>query len=191
MWLGTRAGEARRFAIWATASLGAFLLVGPQLSAQGTPAGSQIRNWATLAYTSSGFGYVMPSDTVDLVVAQLAGVGLQAPQSSGASPGTAVVFAHTLSNLGNGPDSFSVAATSAHAWPLTLYRDVNSHGIVDGGDSALTGPVALASGSTAALLVQIAIPASGSAGVTDTITVIVSVTDRKSTRLNSSHVAIA
>src|SRR6266511_3458307 len=172
MWLGTRAGEARRFAIWATASLGAFLLVGPQLSAQGTPAGSQIRNWATLAYTSSGFGYVMPSDTVDLVVAQLAGVGLQAPQSSGASPGTAVVFAHTLSNLGNGPDSFSVAATSAHAWPLTLYRDVNSNGILDGGDSALTGPVALASGSTAALLVQIAIPASGSAGVTDTITVI-------------------
>src|SRR6266511_4097649 len=143
MWLGTRAGEARRFAIWATASLGAFLLVGPQLSAQGTPAGSHIRNWATLAYTSSG-----------------------------ASPGTAVVFAHTLSNLGNGPDSFSVAATSAHAWPLTLYRDVNSNGIVDGGDSALTGPVALASGSTAALLVQIAIPASGSAGVTDTITVI-------------------
>src|SRR5437773_2663305 len=171
MWLGTRAGEARRFAIWATASLSAFLLLGPQLSAQGTPAGSHIRNWATLAYTSSGFGYVVPSDTVDLVVAQVAAVGLQAPQSSGASPGTAVVFAHTLTNLGNGLDSFSVAATSVPAWPLTLYRDVNSNGVLDGGDIALSGPVAVASGSTAALLVQIAIPASGSAGVTDTITI--------------------
>ncbi len=171
MWLGTRAGEVRRFAIWATASLCAFLLVGPPLSAQGTPAGSHIRNWATLAYTSSGFGYVIPSDTVDLVVAQVAAVGLQAPQSSGASPGTAVVFAHTLTNLGNGLDSFSVAATSVPAWPLTLYRDVNSNGVLDGGDIALSGPVAVASGSTAALLVQIAIPASGSAGVTDTITI--------------------
>src|SRR2546422_10122321 len=171
MWLGTRAGEARRFAIWATASLSAFLLVGPQLSAQGTPAGSPIRNWATLAYTSSGFGYVIPSDTVDLLVAQVAAVALQAPQSSGGSPGTAVLFAHTLKNLGNGPDSFSVAATSAHAWPLTLYRDVNSNGVLDAGDSALTGPVALASGSTAALLVQIAVPGAGSAGVSDTITV--------------------
>src|SRR2546426_1065045 len=104
MWPGTRAGEARRFAIWATASLSAFLLVGPQLSAQGTPAGSHIRNWATLAYTSSGFGYVIPSDTVDLLVAQVAAVALQAPQSSGGSPGTAVLFAHTLKNLGNGPD---------------------------------------------------------------------------------------
>src|SRR6266568_1954589 len=171
MWLGTRAGEARRFAMWATACLCAFLLVGPRLSAQGTPAGSHIRNWATLAYTSSGFGYVIPSDTVDLVVAQVAAVGLQAPQSSGASPGTAVVFAHTLTNLGNGLDSFSVAATSVPAWPLTLYRDVNSNGVLDGGDIALSGPIAVASGSTAALLVQIAIPASGSAGVTDTITI--------------------
>ncbi len=171
MWLGTRAGEARRFAIWATASLCAVLLAAPELSAQGTPAGSHIRNWATLAYTSSGFGYVIPSDTVDLVVAQLAAVTLQAPQSRGGSPGTAVVFAHTLTNLGNGPDSFSVAATSAHAWPLTLYRDVNSNGVLDAGDSPLAGPVALASGSTAALLVQIAVPGAGSAGVSDTITV--------------------
>ena len=171
MWLGTRAGEARRFAIWATASLGAFLLVGPQLSAQGTPAGSHIRNWATLAYASSGFGYVVPSDTVDLLVAQVAAVGLQAPQSTGGSPGTAAVFAHTLTNLGNGPDSFSVAAVSTHGWAATLYRDTNGNGVLDGGDVALTTPVALVSGATAALLVQIAIPASGSAGVTDTITV--------------------
>src|SRR5439155_1176307 len=148
-----------------------FMLVGPPLSAQGTPAGSHIRNWATLAYTSSGFGYVIPSDTVDLVAAQVAGVSLQAPQSSGASPGTAVIFAHTLTNLGNGLDSFSVAATSVPAWPVTLYRDVNSNGVLDGGDIALSGPIAVASGSTAALLVQIAISASGSAGVTDTITI--------------------
>jgi len=171
MWLGARAGEARRFAILATASLCAVLLAAPDLSAQGTPAGSHIRNWATLAYTSSGFGYVVPSDTVDLVVAQVAGVVLQAPQSSAGSPGAAVVFAHTLTNLGNGPDSFTVAAASVHGWVVTVYRDWNGNGVLDGGDSVLTRPVALASGATAALLVQVGIPGSGSAGVTDTINV--------------------
>jgi uncharacterized repeat protein (TIGR01451 family) len=171
MWLGTRAGEARRFAIFATASLCAFLLAVPKLSAQGTPAGAHIRNWATLAYTSSGFGYVIPSDTVDLVVAQVAGVNLQAPQSTNGAPGAAVVFAHTLTNLGNGSDSFTVAAASVHGWGVTVYRDWNGNGVLDGGDSILTSPVALASGASASLLVQIAIPGSGSAGVTDTITV--------------------
>src|SRR5947208_10083456 len=170
MWLGTRAGGARRFAMWATACLCAFLLVGPPLSAQGTPAGSHIRNWATLAYTSSGFGYVVPSDTVDLVVAQVAGALLQPSQSAGGSPGASAVFAHTLTNLGNGADSFSIAGVSRHGWPVTLYRDWNGNGILDSGDSVLTAPVALAPGATASLLVQIAIPGSGSGGVTDTVT---------------------
>ncbi len=172
MWLGTRAGEARRFR-FGTASLCAFLLVASglaKLSAQGTPAGSHIRNWATLAYTSSGFGYVVPSDTVDLVVAQVAGALLQPSQSAGGSPGASAVFAHTLTNLGNGADSFSVAGVSRHGWPVTLYRDWNANGILDSGDSVLTAPVALAPGATASLLVQIAIPGSGSGGVTDTVT---------------------
>ncbi len=76
-----------------------------------------------------------------------------------------------MTNLGNGPDSFSVAAASVHGWVVTLYRDWNGNGVLDGGDSVLTRPVALTSGATAALLVQIAIPSLGSAGVTDTITV--------------------
>src|SRR5438045_7791177 len=109
--LGSRAGEARRFH-FGTASLCAFLLWGSQLSAQGTPAGSHIINWATLAYTSSGFGYVVPSDTVDLIVVQVAGALLQPPRSTGGNPGTAAVFAHTLTNLGNGADSFNIAAVS-------------------------------------------------------------------------------
>src|SRR5881296_179145 len=167
--LGSRAGEARRFLL-GTASLCAFLLWGSPLSAQGTPAGSHIINWATLAYSSSGFAYVVSSDTVDLVVAQIAAVQLQAAQSTGAAPGAAVVFAHSLTNQGNGVDSFSVAAVSAHAWTVTVYRDVNANGVLDAGDTIITGPVALAPGASAALLVQVAVPAVGSGGITDSIT---------------------
>lgn len=178
MWLGTRAGMARRSVhrglaavAWAAASLSVCLLVVPALAAQGTPAGSHIRNWATLAYTASGFDYVVPSDTVDLVVSQVAAVDLQPSQAGNGNPGATIVYPHTLTNLGNGTDSFTVAAGSARGWSVTLYRDWNANGVLDAGDSVVTGAVALGSGSTAALLVRVTIPASGSAGVTDTITV--------------------
>jgi len=176
--LGPQGGQTRRFvhrghltARWTAASLFAVLLFAPELAAQGTAAGTHIRNWATLAYTSSSIGYVVSSDTVDLVVAQVAQVDLQTPQVASGSPGATVVFSHTITNLGNGPDSFSVAAASVHSWPVTLYRDVNGNGVLDAGDSLLTAPVSLASGGAASLLVQVAIPAAGSAGVSDTITV--------------------
>lgn len=178
MRLGPRGGTTRRFvhrgqltARWTAASLLALLLFAPELAAQGTAAGTHIRNWATLAYTSSSIGYVVSSDTVDLVVVQVAQVNLQPPQVVGGSPGATVVFAHTITNLGNGPDSFSVAAASVHSWPVTVYRDVNGNGVLDGGDSVLTAPVPLAPGGAASLLVQVAIPAAGSAGLSDTITV--------------------
>jgi uncharacterized repeat protein (TIGR01451 family) len=178
MRLGLRGDKTRRFvhrgrltARWTAASLFAVLLVAPALGAQGTPAGTHIRNWATLGYTSSSIGYVVSSDTVDLVVAQVAQVDLQPPQTGSASPGTTVVFAHTITNLGNAPDSFTIAAASLHSWSVTVYRDVNGNGLLDGGDTVVTAPVAVASGASASLLVQVAIPAAGTAGVSDTITV--------------------
>src|SRR5690242_10358704 len=90
----------------------------PPASAQGTPAGTHLRNSATLTYSSAGQGYMVVSDTVDVLVAQVAGADLQPPRVSTGAAGTAVVFAHTLTNLGNGPDSFTVGAASAHGWPV-------------------------------------------------------------------------
>src|SRR5207245_300416 len=71
----------------------------------------------------------------------------------------------------NGPDSFPVAAASARGWPVTLYRDWNGDGLLDAGDSLLTGPVPLGYGATASLIAQVAVPAGASPGVSDTITV--------------------
>src|SRR2546426_752026 len=101
------------------------LLAAPALEAQGTQAGTQFSNWATLTFISAGTGYAVASDTVAILVGQVAGVSLQPPRVNSGAPGTAVVFAHTLTNTGNGPDSFPVAAASARGWPVTLYRDWN------------------------------------------------------------------
>src|SRR6266702_4725316 len=146
-------------------------LAAPALSAQGTQAGTQFTNWATLSFTSAGAGYAVASDTVALLVAQVAGVGLQPPRVNSGMPGTTVVFAHALTNTGNGADSFTVAAVSARGWPVTLYRDWNGDGVLDAGDSLLTGPISVGYSAGASLLAQVAIPAGASAGVSDTVTV--------------------
>jgi uncharacterized repeat protein (TIGR01451 family) len=147
------------------------LLAAPALQAQGTPAGTQFSNWATLTFTSAGTGYTVSSDTVAILVGPAAGVSLQPPRVNSGAPGTAAVFAHTLTNTGNGPDSFTVAAVSARGWPVTLYRDWNADGLLDPGDSLLTGPFPLAYGAAASLIAQVAIPGGASPGVSDTVTV--------------------
>src|SRR3989449_3380144 len=179
MRLGTRAVGRGRYVHRGHAAAGgaaAFLfavglLAAPVLEAQGTQAGTQFSNWATLSFTSGGTGYAVASDTVAILVGQVAGVSLQPPRVNSGAPGTAVVFAHTLTNTGNGPDSFPVAAVSARGWPVTLYRDWNGDGLLDAGDSLLTGPVPLGYGATASLIAQVAVPAGASPGVSDTITV--------------------
>jgi uncharacterized repeat protein (TIGR01451 family) len=192
MRLGPGTVESRRFARrgrpaagWAAALLAVLgLLFTPTLEAQGTPAGTQIRNWATLAFDAGGQSYVVTSDTVVFQVRQVAGVSLQPPRFSLGAAGAAVVFAHTLTNLGNGPDSFAVTAVSVHGWPVTLYRDWNGDGLLGTDDSLLTGPVPLASGSAASLLARVAIPGAASPGVSDTITV--TATSRFSPAVSSS-----
>src|SRR5438445_2434343 len=147
------------------------LLAAPALEAQGTPAGTQFSNWATLTFTSAGTGYAVASDTVAILVGQVAGVSLQPPRVNSGAPGAAVVFAHSLTNTGNGPDSFTVAAASARGGPVALYGDWNGDGLVDAGDSLLTGPVPLGYGAAASLIAQVAVPAGASPGVSDTVTV--------------------
>src|SRR5437870_13814277 len=106
MRLGTRAVGRRRYvrrgqpaAGWAAAFLVAVgLLAAPALEAQGTQAGTQISNWGTLAFTVGATGYTFPSDTVAILVGQVAGVTLQPPRGASWPPGTTVGLARTLTN---------------------------------------------------------------------------------------------
>src|SRR5438552_14738243 len=87
MRLGTRAVGRGRYVHRGHAAAGgaaAFLfavglLAAPALEAQGTQAGTQFSNWATLTFTSAGTGYAVASDTDAILVGQVAGVSLQPP----------------------------------------------------------------------------------------------------------------
>src|SRR3989442_2837644 len=115
MRLGTRTVErgrcarrGRAAARWAAAFLFAFgLRAAPALEAQGTQAGTQGSNWATLSFTLAWTGYTLASDTVALLVGQGARGTLQPPRATSGGPGATAVFAHTLPNAGKGARSLT------------------------------------------------------------------------------------
>jgi len=161
---------------WAGACvlLSAFLV--PTLQSQGapTPAGTRIDNWAEATYIGpNGNTYRVTSDTLSVIVGQVAGIDLDPPRSSVNDPGNTIVFPHTLTNLGNGVDSFTVSVTSPAGWPVTVYLDVNGDAALDSGDSPLSGPLPLVQGETKALLVVVQVPALATVrGTTDTLAVV-------------------
>jgi len=140
---------------------------------QPTPAGTRIDNWAEVTFeAANGQVFSVLSDTLAIVVGQIAGVDVEPPRSSVVDPGTDVVFPHTLTNLGNGPDDFSLAVTSAEGWPVRVHLDADGDGALGGADPLITGPVALVMGETADLLAVVTVPGGAQVrGITDTVRV--------------------
>jgi uncharacterized repeat protein (TIGR01451 family) len=141
------------------------------LLGQVTPAGTQVLNSAQATYQAqNGLTFTVVSNTDLLVVGQVAGVDVNPPAVSIADPGTTVTFVHTLTNLGNGTDSFTVAGRSQAGWPVRVYRDANGNGVVDPGDPLLSGPVVLGMGSVVNLVLATDVPPLATLrGTTDTI----------------------
>jgi len=140
---------------------------------QPTPAGTRIDNWAEVSFeASNGLVFSVLSDTVAITVGQVAGVDVEPPRSSIVDPGIEVVFPHTLTNLGNGPDSFTVALTSLEGWPVRAHLDSDGNGVLGPGDPLIAGPVPLAMGETVDWLAVVSVPGGAQVrGITDTVRV--------------------
>lgn len=170
--------------------LSALTLITDAAFAQTTPAGTQIRNRASATYEDlSGNTYTALSNEVVTIVLPVYGISIL-PDDSGETPpvtpaltqnvlgGQTVFYSYTLSNTGNDNDSFSLiplldAANTTMTLALadvTIYHDVNSNGVVDGGEPAISsggaagiiGPVA--AGASVNLIVSYAVPGTAAAG---------------------------
>jgi len=93
-------------------------------------------------------------------------------------PGGSVVYAHTLTNNGSVPEpagSITLStAESSGLWGSQIFRDVNGDGVLDGGDTPITGPAdvpVLAPGATLAILVRVNAPPGAPVGSINTTTV--------------------
>ena len=130
-----------------------------EVRAIGTPAGTLVTANASVSFTSPNGtpGNAISPDAM-VMIGQVAGVDVEPPRSSLAAAGTSVIFPHTLTNVGNGSDTFFLTATSLDGWPIRMVLDVNGDGAEDAGDSPIVGPVALNADAVAQILVVLDIP---------------------------------
>ena len=132
----------------ATLCLGAVLALGNTATAAGTTAGSVIQNTATVAFDLGGTPLSLDSNTTTITVAERLDVDvtLQSPQLlvAASDAGRALLF--TVTNTGNGSETFQLAIDSALSGddfdPLpavpAIYFDTDGSGDFNVGDVAYT-----------------------------------------------------
>src|SRR5215467_3601493 len=121
--IGRSSGTRQIFAVFTTLTiLAAFIALAPvTASAQQTAAGTSIGNQASATYTdSSSVSRTATSNVVTTVVQQVASLTLTANGAKTASPGSPVFYPHTLTNTGNGSDSFTMTLAPAQSGAFTL-----------------------------------------------------------------------
>ena len=180
----------RRFIFALPLLLIAILMLAGSAFAQTTPAGTQIKNRASATYQdTAGNNYTSLSNEVITIVLPVYSLSIL-PDDSGQTPpvtpamsqnaigGQTMFYSYTLSNTGNDNDSFTLlplidAVNTTMTLALanvSIYHDVNSNGVVDPGEPAISsggvggniGPIA--AGASVSLIVTYAVPGTASAG---------------------------
>lgn len=136
------------------------------------PAGTSISNQASATYSDgSGVPRTVTSNLVQTTVTQVYSLTLAAPGAQTATPGSVVYYPHTVTNTGNGSDTFNLTTSQTSTPALTnilIYAD-NGSGAPTG--SPITSSGVLASGASFKFIVQGTVPTSAVSGNTNTITV--------------------
>jgi large repetitive protein len=122
------------------------LLWSPALMALPTPAGTQIDNQAEVTFfdTDSGYHVRLRSNTVRVAVQALEALTLTPVNNVRAALGSFVTLAHRLTNTGNTPSSYTLAAANVAGdafdlLDLKIVQDVNGNGQSDPGEPTLGG----------------------------------------------------
>ena len=138
-----------------------------------TAAGTQITNQATATYNDSTGTKTVQSNTVITTVQQVASLTMPAGTAKNAGAGTSVSYAHSVTNTGNGSDTFALSQTSTGALNLTgvvFYLDANGDGVADNA-TPITSTGALAAGATFRFVAVATLPAGAANGTTNVLTV--------------------
>ena len=136
-------------------ALGASAIVATVAQSAAPPANSTIGNQASATYTdASNTQRTATSNTVTTVVQQVASFTLTTDgQTKYGAPGGQVYFPHTLTNTGNGTDTFTLSSANNASGDnfdlasLTLYADANGDGVPDN-STAITSTGPLAAGAS-------------------------------------------
>jgi uncharacterized repeat protein (TIGR01451 family) len=150
----------------------AFLMAGMTAHAASPPAGASISNQASATYSdASGVTRTVTSNVVQTTVQQVASLTLVANGAQNANPGGVAYYPHTLTNTGNGTDSFNLTTGNAGGFTMAgvqIFVD-NGSGAPTGSAITTTGP--LTAGGIFKYIVVATLPSTATAGQTNTITV--------------------
>lgn len=135
------------FTRWLAVLFAAFLLALAAMPAHAAApaAGSSISNQASATYTDgSNVPRTVTSNVVSTTVTQVASFTLTNDGAQTATPGSVVYYPHTLTNTGNGSDTFNLTSTNSGAFIMTgvqFFAD-NGSGQPTGSPITSTSPVA-------------------------------------------------
>lgn len=159
--------------ICAGALLAGGLVVSIAPAVAATAAGTLIKNLATVTYEdSAGNQYSAQSNEAVITVKQVYEAELSSDTPKTATAGQITYIQHTLTNNGNGTDTYALTATNdgtitdnLDSTSVKVYRDLNGNGLVDAGEPEVTN-VTLAAGASAELVIAVAVPSSATTGQT-------------------------
>ena len=118
----------------------------------------QVSNRATLEWSAGGQRGTDTSDA-QVTTQHQASVALLSPISRSVAPGAQIVLAHVVRNLGTDSDLFAFRTSLRSGVGLfVVYIDTDGDGKLGPRDPPLSGPVALAPGQSASLLVVVTLP---------------------------------
>jgi len=147
------------------------------------PAGSVIGNQASATYTdASGQTKTATSNLVETIVQQVGSFTLVQDNDKTAAIGNTVYMPHTLTNTGNGSDSFTlsladVAPNTFAATNIAIYLDANQDGVPDSTTPLVSGIAgtfltpSLPTGGTYSFVVSMTVPGDATAGQQEAIEV--------------------
>ena len=148
---------------------GLVVSIAPAVAA--TAAGTLIKNLATVTYEdSAGNQYSAQSNEAVITVKQVYDAELSSDTAKTATAGQIAYIQHTLTNNGNGTDTYTLTATNdgtiiddLTSSSVKVYRDLNGNGLVDAGEPEVSS-VTLAAGASAELVIAVAVPSSATTG---------------------------
>lgn len=173
--LGAFSSRTNHFALMVFLLLAGLLLLLPARTAHAaTAAGTTISNQASATYTDATLASrTATSNTVVTVVQQVASLTLTADGAKTVVAGGQVSYPHTLTNTGNGTDTFALASANDGGFTMAsvlFYADANGDGVAD--DAIPIGDTgSLAAGEVFKFVAVASTPGTAAAGSTNTLTV--------------------
>ena len=149
----------------------------PAAHAAAPAAGVNISNIASATYTDpTGATRTSTSNEVKTTVLQVASFSLVADRTTNSTPNGQVRLAHTLTNTGNGTDSFTLdvanlAGDDFEFAAIQIFRDANNDGVPDNSTNLAGQTIQLAAGEATGLIVQTVTPSTATANQQGLLTI--------------------